>query len=169
MPAFHLGKSGWALEGVRQGTEFPEALASGLRAALGMREKGPVRRATGFQLPPLRPAWLPISQVGLPGVSCTISLERVLDAQYWRGNTTNSGPPYLSITVGWSWLTIRSLAQWVKVGACPNVAWNPSVLIPGPVPNSPHLGASAITSASFYSQPGTSTGFVFIFPIWVNA
>ena len=45
MPAsFHLD-----MEGVRQGTEFPEALASCLRAALGMRERDPVRGAAGLQ------------------------------------------------------------------------------------------------------------------------
>lgn len=53
MPAsFHLDKSGGNMEGVRQGTEFPEALASCPKAAVGGRGEGqlergkPVRGAT---------------------------------------------------------------------------------------------------------------------------
>ena len=42
MPAsFHLDKSGGNMEGVRQGTEFPEALASCPKAAVGGRGEGP--------------------------------------------------------------------------------------------------------------------------------
>ena len=49
MPAsFHLDKSGGNMEGVRQGTEFPEALASCPKAAVGGRGEGQLERRQIF-------------------------------------------------------------------------------------------------------------------------